>query len=132
MDDEKAELNPLFRTIQKGLAAQIPFMLTMGTAKLPSNPSMVPFIEPDPDGLKLLFTATSAAEADLLRQVLVEAEFDVEYVSSTMTGIFGTSGNPCIYVRTGEYGEALAFLRDYFQAAPEAEPEVIASDKDEA
>ena len=87
---------------------------------LPEESAKGLFSEADPDGLKMLYSAVSAAEADLLRQILAEAEFHPQFVPSTGTAL-GITGNPCIYVPTGEYSEASAFLNDYFNVPPEPE-----------
>ncbi len=124
-------LNPVYRAVKYALVAQLPFKAFMMSANIPLNASQVPFIEPDPDGLKLLFTAASSPEAELLRQVLIEAGFHIEFVPSTVTGVFGLTGNTCIYVPAGEYAEAQAFLRDYY-SAPQENGAPATDDKDPA
>ncbi len=87
----------------------------------PTNAYRV-FGEEKAAGMKLLHTAGTPAEADLLRQVLVDAGFYMEHVPSASTGVFGTFGNSNIYVKTEEYADAEEFLREYL-APVEAEPE---------
>ena len=67
-----------------------------------------------PPELKLLYTASSAAEAEMLSQVLIENGFHIEFVPTEAAGIFGITGNPSIYVQEGEYEQAIQFIGEYF------------------
>lgn len=66
-----------------------------------------------PDGLQLVYTAINTIEADMLRQVLADAGFSVEFVPSASTGVFGTSGSSEIYVAAPEAQAAAAYLNEY-------------------
>jgi hypothetical protein len=70
-----------------------------------------------PEGLKVLHVAPSQPEADLVRQVLIESGFHVEYVSSTGGGAFGVMGSNVVYVQEADYDAALAFLQEYLNPA---------------
>lgn len=85
-------------------------LLVSGT---PTDAGKIPLIRTAPSGLKLLHSASTASEAELLRQTLLEAGFHVEYVPSKSSGIFGTTGSVDVYVKAEETGEALAFLREW-------------------
>lgn len=122
--------NAIYAALKKGLLAQLGFAPFLG-AGLPTNPNQVPFIEPAPDGLKLLYAAPTVPEAELLRQILTEAGFAVEFVPSTEMGVFGISGNPCIYVRDTDYAEAHAFLMEYLAATPEDSAEASPPPQDD-
>lgn len=71
-----------------------------------------------PRGLVLLHVTATTAEADMLRQVLTEAGFHMEYVAGAATGIFGTTGNNSIYVQSAEFDQADAFLKEFLAAEP--------------
>lgn len=109
----KGQLNPIFCAIKKFLP--LPFLAGsfFASVNLPSDPLRVPFLEYDPDGLKLLYTALSVAEAEMLSQMLIEAGFHIEFVPSTMTGVFGMTGNHLIYVHANELEKATGFLEEY-------------------
>lgn len=78
--------------------------------------------ESSPQGLRELFLATSPAEAELLRSVLIEAGFHPEYVPSDMSAI-GPHDNSQIYIEVAEYDQALAYLHEYQAGEPEPEKE---------
>jgi hypothetical protein len=71
-----------------------------------------------PRGLKLLHVTSTVAEADLLRQVMTDAGFRMEYVASEATGVFGTSGNSSIYIPEDQYDAANEFLQKYLNSEP--------------
>ncbi len=91
-------------------------VLLFGATMTPANPAG--FSGAAPHGLALLHVAGTMAEAEMLRQVLTEAEFHVEYVAGAATGIFGTAGNNSVYVQANEFEHARAFLDEYFAAEP--------------
>lgn len=91
-------------------------MLLFGSTAIPTNPHNVASGGPVPQGLELLHTTPTVAEAEMLGQVLTQAGFDIGYVPSASTGIFGTMGNNCIYVPAEQHAEAAAFLREYLAA----------------
>lgn len=114
------EKKGLFRTLEKFLPIQKAFAWVFGwICMLPSNNNRVPFLNTSPQGLRLIHAADHPAEADLLRQVLAEAGFHVEYVPSIGTGVFGTQGNRNVYVHESQADEAAAFLAEYMNATPE-------------
>lgn len=84
----------------------------------PTNPTNVAVGGPAPEGLELLHTAGTAAEAEMLSEVLAEAGFHMEHVASPGMGIFGSVGNSSVYVRSEEFHEAAAFLKEYLAAEP--------------
>lgn len=81
-----------------------------------SNAGRVPDM-PSPEGLVLVRSADSAPEADLLRQVLVEAGFHPEYVPTALRGSAASGGydSPYIYVPEAEAREARRFLVEYLR-----------------
>lgn len=89
--------------------------------------------EAQPEGLRVLHVATSIAEADMLRQVLAEAGFNIEFVPATSTGVFGTTGNSVIYIAEADYAAASEFLKEYLEAPPcyETEPPPLPSEDEE-
>jgi hypothetical protein len=105
--------NPVFNALKKALPLQLltwPLGLWVG---MPTDPYRVPFLEGCPMDLKALYTAGSSPEAEMLRQVLIDAGFHVEYVPSPATGVFGVTGNSTIYVPAGEFDAATQFLGEY-------------------
>lgn len=113
-------INPVFNAIRKALPLQLLLSPVLFSATLPANPYRVPFLEGTPVGLKALHTAESIPEADLMRQLLIEAGFHVEYVPGTAMGVFGISGSSTLYVPEAEYAAAAEFVRDYLN--PPAPP----------
>lgn len=115
MNSENSErpLNPVFNAIRKALPLQILAAPILAATAFPINPSRIHFLEGTPMGLELLYTADSIPEADMLRQVLIEAGFHVEYVPASAMGVFGVSGSPTLYVPDSELAAAAEFLRDY-------------------
>lgn len=89
--------------------------LFFASAVVPTNTGRV-IVEEGAAGLKLLHTANTAAEAEMLRQLLADAGFYVEYVPSASTGMFGTSGSSTIYVRPLEYDDANLFLNQFYSS----------------
>ena len=85
----------------------------------PTNPHAVPLSTNAPEGLALVYSAASPPEADWVRQVLLSAEFHVEYVAASTTGVFGTSGNVHVYVHAGQEKEAREFLSQLREKAAE-------------
>jgi hypothetical protein len=65
-----------------------------------------------PEGLALVCSAATAAEADLIRQLLKSAGFHVEFVPPDTTGMFGTTGSMHVHVRADEQEEAREFLHE--------------------
>ena len=88
-----------------------PFVYLLGQ---PTNPGAVPFTATEPEGLALIYTAPTAPEADLTRQMLGYAGFRVEYVPAT-TGVFGTTGSVHVYVHADEETEAREFLDELWE-----------------
>lgn len=86
----------------------------------PTNPHRV-FLPEARSGLRLLHMAGTSAEADLLRQVLSGAGFQMEYVPTSSVGVFGTTGSNRVYVRAEEFDEAEAFLKAYLEAPDQQE-----------
>lgn len=76
----------------------------------PTNPNAVPFSATAPEGLALVFSAPTTVEADLIRQVLQNAGFHVEYVSPVSTGVFGTRGSVHVYVHASQEKDACEFI----------------------
>lgn len=76
------------------------------------------FDETAPQGLKLLYTSSTAAEADMLRQVLEEVGFHPEHVPSANAAVFGMVGNNSVFVPLEEFEQAEAFLKEYLAAEP--------------
>ena len=89
----------------------------------PTNPYAVPFSTTAPKGLVLLHSAQNPSEADLIRQILQDAGFHVEYVPATTTGVFGTSGSVHVYVHTSEREDAHEFLRQLREPVNEEQEE---------
>ena len=118
--DSAHRSHPLFHAVKHGLAKQKPGFTAAAESILPDPDNTGPVDEPNPDGLILLYHASSAAEADLLSQILVEAGYHPEYVPSPLTMV-AITGNASIYIAPGEYTEALDFLREYFNAPQEPE-----------
>ncbi len=79
-----------------------------------------------PEGMQLLYAAGTSSEAEVLRQVLAEAGYYMEYVPGDNTGVLGTTGNRSIYVRTEEFDSAKAFLDEYLNAPPLPEDSDVA------
>jgi hypothetical protein len=84
-----------------------PFAFFAGT---PTNPVGVPFSTAAPEGLALVCSAPTPSEADLVRQILQDAGFHVEFVPAVNTGAFGTSGSIHVFVRLDQEKEAREFL----------------------
>ncbi|MEN6626608.1 MAG: hypothetical protein ABFD69_10305 [Candidatus Sumerlaeia bacterium] len=66
-----------------------------------------------PEGLERIHTAMNSIEAEMLRQVLTDAGFSVEFVPSASTSVFGTSGSSEIFVAAPEAQAAAAYLNEY-------------------
>jgi hypothetical protein len=64
----------------------------------------------------------------LLRQVLTEAGFHIEYVASANAGVFGTPGNNSVYVQASEFEEAKKFLDEYLSAEPQFDESTTPTD----
>lgn len=88
-------------------------MLFFASAVVPTNTGRV-IVEESAAGGRLIHTADTSAEADMLRQLLADAGFHIEFVPSASMGIFGTPGNSSIYVKPAEYEDAQAFLNQYY------------------
>ena len=88
----------------------------------PTNPFKVPFINSTPEGMAHVHTAPTPSEADLIRQMLRDAGFHVEYVPPVTTAVFGTSGSNHVFVRADQEKEAREFL-NYLQEASLEEQE---------
>jgi hypothetical protein len=86
-----------------------------GAAWAPTSPGRV-IVQEKAQGLRLLCTVDTAAEAGWLQQVLVEAGFHQEYIPSTTAGLFGVAGNTSIYVKPEEFDDAAEFLHAYLNA----------------
>ncbi len=89
--------------------------LVFAAAVVPTNTGRV-IVEDDAASLRLLHTANTTAEADMLRQLLIDAGFHIEYVPSASTGIFGTSGSSSIYIQPDQFEDADAFLKQYYSS----------------
>jgi hypothetical protein len=89
---------------------------------IPLDPHKVPFLKSAPKGLRLLHAASSVPEAEMLTQVLIAEGFQIEFVPSITTGVFGTTGNSEIYVAEADYDRAVQFLKEYL-TPPEPESE---------
>ena len=118
----ESKLNPVFQAIRKALPLQL-LMLPLVSLTIPLNPNRVIYGEGSPSGLRWLHTASSIPEAEMLQQVLIAEGFHIEYVPSTATGAFGTTGNTNIYVPEREYAQAAEFLKAYLNPPPESEGE---------
>ena len=105
-DTHDASLRPSW----KKLFSTVPFFI-LGT---PTNPNRVLVGYTEPEGLTLVHCAATTAEADLLRQILEDAGFRPEYVSSVGPGGFGTSGSPYVCVPAEEGEEARRFIAAYY------------------
>lgn len=107
--------NPVFNALKDALPLQLLTWPVCATA-VGVPPYRVPFLgvlEGCPTGLKPLYTANSSPEAEMLRQVLIDASFHVEYVPTPATGVFGVTGSSTIYVPEDELGAATEFLGEY-------------------
>lgn len=122
MDDKKT--NPVFDKIRAKLPDHLlaPFAFAAG---IPLAVQRVFESDAAPDGLRILHVATSIPEAEMLRQVLSEAGFEIEYVPATSTGVFGTTGNNVIYISEEKYPEAAQFLADYLNPQPPELPQAL-------
>lgn len=110
-------MSTFFETVKRALREPGYFKTLFFAANVtPTNAHRV-FAEEEAAGMKLLHSASTAAEADLLRQILAEAGFHMEHVPSASTGVFGTFGNSNIYVRAEEFEDAEQFLREYLTGA---------------
>ncbi|MGI8905395.1 MAG: hypothetical protein ACR2IE_02765 [Candidatus Sumerlaeaceae bacterium] len=111
---------PTFLETLKRAASEPGYLKTLlfGAAVVPANPAPDAFDDTAPSGLKLLHVAPTTAEADLMRQVLAEAGFEIQYVAASSTGVFGTSGNRSIHVREDQFEDANQFLTEYLAAEP--------------
>jgi hypothetical protein len=89
--------------------------LFFASAVVPTNPGRV-IVEEGAAGLTLLHTAATPAEAEMLRQLLRDGGFYVEYVPSASTGIFGTANSSSIYVKPEEYQDANAFVTQFYSS----------------
>jgi len=96
--------------------AAVPIALISG---VPTNPHAVPFATSTPDGLAHVCSASNPAEAELMRQTLIDAGYHAEYVPSVTTGAFGTSGSAHMYVQASEKDEVREFLRQLQDSAPD-------------
>ena len=94
------------------------FALLTGTG-IPTNPHAVLFETIAPEGLAIVCSAASPAEGDLIRQILRDAGFHVEYVPAVTTGVFGTSGSAHVFVHASEEREAREFLSQLREKAVE-------------
>jgi hypothetical protein len=101
----KGDKNPKRHSASEKALAPLAFL-----TGCPTNPSAVPFSTTAPEGLALVCSASTPAEADLIREVLRNAGFPVEYVPAVTTGAFGTTGNVHIYVQAGQEQGAREFL----------------------
>ncbi len=90
--------------------------LFFGTTMQPTNHAEVVLGGMDPGGFRLLHAAPNVAEADMLRQVLIDAGFHMEHIPTANTGVFGTTGNHNIYALNAEYDAADAFLKEFLTA----------------
>ena len=95
------------------------FALLTGTGSIPTNPHAVPFEAIAPEGLAIVCSAANPAEGDLVRQMLRDAGFHVEYVPAVTTGVFGTSGSAHVFVHASEEREAHEFLSQLRETAGE-------------
>ncbi len=109
----------LFESIKEGLSRYGLFAPFFATA-LPSDPNKVLFSEGVPSGLRLLHTADTIPEAEMLSQILHEEGFPIEYVPTAGAGIFGIQGNRTIYVREDAFDTADAFLSEYLSGKVES------------
>lgn len=117
MSDSEKETGKHSRT-EKALA---PLAFLTG---IPTNPLATPLLSNAPEGLAFVCAASTAAEADLIRQMLRDAGFAVEHVAASATGVFGTTGNANVYVHTDEEKEAREFLSQLLEKnAGERNPE---------
>ena len=89
----------------------------------PTTPHAVPLSTTAPEGLALVCSARTAPEGDLIRQILRDAGFHVEYVPPMTTGLFGTSGSVHVYVHAREQEEACEFLRQLRETSMEEQEE---------
>lgn len=94
------------------------FSLGMG---VPAAPHSIPLGDTAPSGLQFIHASDTAAEGELLRQVLVNEGFHVEYVPAGRTGAWGAMGDTRIFVPEEEAERAREFVRDYLNADPTQE-----------
>lgn len=112
MSDSEKETGEHSRTEK----AFVPLAFLAGT---PTNPHAAPLLSNAPEGLAFVCAAPTAAEADLIRQMLRDAGFTVEHVAASATGVFGTTGNANVYVHAGEEAEAREFLSQLLEKSAE-------------
>src|SRR5687768_4838779 len=91
---------------ERGMLSKMSAAASLLMFNIPQNPAKVPFITSNPDGMMLLYTASTVPEAEMLRQMLADAGFHPEFVPSIMMGVFGIGGNPQIYVPADEIKDA--------------------------
>ena len=87
--------------------------------EIPAAPFEVPFFSDVPEGLAIAYTAANSAEADMVRQMLQDAGFHVEYVASYRSGVWIAGSSVHVYIHADEVEEARLFLRQLNEKAAE-------------
>lgn len=86
----------------------------------PTDAGAIPPIRTAPSGLRLVYSAPTASEAEWLRQMLLQSGFHVEFVPSITSGIFGTTGSVDVYVEAEQAEDAIEFLGELARGTGEA------------
>lgn len=111
-------VDPNNNSTPRGFLSKLFSMFSCAINAQPANPNKTPLFTPSPDGLQQVWMAANVAEADLLRNLLIENGFHPEHVPSGTMGVFGANLIPSVHVPTAEAEEAREFIHDYLNAPP--------------